>query len=338
MTAPFTTVTEVLEIMRRLVKTSSDQSITDTTLVDALNRFYIYDMPQNLQLFELKRTYLFDTLPNVHLYQFPFDDYQLIRPPCYSDGVPMSFFQSQTLFNNVFPEFVFNQNAIVGDGGPSYTTTITQAPLLRGFVDTLGYRMPNIIISGQTDTGDRLFICDAGVLGIAPNVGRLYEVPSNFQDVGGVAAPVVGTVNYQTGLMTFLFSQNIATGTNIQIQTVTYTAGWPRAVLFFDNIIKLYPVPDKSYKIQFDAQITPAQFLAISGVPFKYMGEYLAYGGALKILAETGDMEQYQFYRSLFNEKEAMLLRRTNRQQMVERTPTIFSAQTIPKPNYYTQY
>ena len=91
--------------------------------------------------------------------------------------------------------------------------------------------------------------------------------------------------------------------------------------------------------MQFDAQITPAQFLTTGqAVPFGYMGEYLAYGGALKLMAETGDDQQYMFYRPLFMEKEAQVLRRTNRQQMVERTPTIFSSQTNSVPNYYNNY
>lgn len=339
MTAPFTDVTDILVIMRRLLKTASDQSITDDILRDALNRFYIYDVPQDLQLFELKRVYQFETLPNVHLYDFPYNDYQLIRPPVYADGSACAFFQSQQLFNNVFPEFIFNQNLILGNGGVDYDGTVTQTPLLRGFTDQLGYRLPNVIISATSTTGNRLYITDDGTLNTT-DVGELYETPSDFQFPNPATPPTSsGTVNYATGALDFTFSEGITAGSNIQVQTVNYSAGWPRAVLFFNNIIKLYPVPDKSYKMQFDAQITPAQFLSNQdAIPFGYMGEYLAYGGALKLMAETADTEQFNFYYPMFKEKEAKVLRRTNRQQAVERTPTIFSAQTTPTPNYYTQY
>lgn len=345
MTAPLSEASQIFVIMRRLLKTSSDQSITDATLEDALNRFYLYDVPQNIQSFDLKRKYIFNTLPNVHIYDFPFNSYQMIKQPAYADGVSIAFFTQEKLFYNVFPEFVFNEATLLGDGtaGP-YTPTLTRTPLLRGYLDQLGYRFPNVIISATDGTGTRHFIVDQGTLKTSDNIGFLYET-TDYQLQGNTADPIGGTaqVNYTTGLLNFTFPQNIPSGNVIQIQTVNYSAGWPRAALFFDNFTKLYPVPDKSYKMEFDAYMTPAQFITEqdtkkTNVDFSYMGEYLAYGAALKILAEVGDTEQYHFYRGLFQEKEAQVLRKTMRIKETNRTPTIFSAQTTPSPNFYTQY
>lgn len=323
--------------VRRIIKSPSEQTITSQTIGDYINRFYVYDMPERLQLFELKRQYTFETVPNVFEYQFPYRNYQNLRQPAYCDGVLLGFYESNEQFYNVFPELVQNEVPLLADGtnGP-FDITVARTPILRGFTDDLGNLLPYVFITTIDNAGEQMYVVDDGN-------GNLIQTDATFQyGPNGNPQPVVpvGTVDYATGVMTNIIFPNptVADG-NINVQTSPFSAGFPRIILFFNNTLKLYPVPARPYKIQIDAYITPAQFMSTdSAVPFAYMTEYIARGAARKILSDNADYEQFEFYERLFREQEALVLRRTSRQKAIERTPTIFSQQTSQNPYIFTQY
>jgi hypothetical protein len=62
------------------------------------------------------------------------------------------------------------------------------------------------------------------------------------------------------------------------------------------------------------------------------MCEYIARGAARKILADTGDIEQFQFYEPLFREQEMLVWKRSQRQFTATRTQTIFSEFSSQRP------
>lgn len=320
MTTPIlgTILGDLITWVRRIIKTSSDQDILDDTIKDYINRFYIYDMPARLQLFDLKRQYTFETIPNIFMYQFPIDLYQGVKPPAYCDGIPLGYFQTNEQFYNVFPEFVNNQQDINGDDTTgTFTINFGQTPVLRGFTDDLGNLLPYVFITAFDNGDEQIYIVDDGN-------GILNQTDSTFQNI---LFPNAGTVDYITGVAVFSTLNPIPSENIISSQTSPYSAGMPRAMLFFNNIIKLYPVPSKAYKVQIDCFITPQQFLNTDdAMPFSYMSEYLARGAARKILSDSGDYEQFQFYEPLFREQENNVLRRSSRQNATQRTPTIFSA------------
>lgn len=330
-------ISDVMTWVRRIVKPQSSAGLPDATILDYLNRFYMYDVPARLQLFELKRQYTFETLPNTYMYQIPFaptiqmevdsdnnpitssfPGLQILRPPAYCEGVQIGYFSTNLEYFSAFPEQVNNTTPINGTqiSGP-YNHTLAGVPFLPSFIDYLGQINPYVIISAESTAGDMLFLVDDGE-------GTLNQMDSTFTTtiVAGV-----GEVDYVTGEFTdFEFNDVIPSGNPIRFQVVPYQAGRPTMTLVYDNYIKLFPVPDRVYKIQFETQLTPAQFLnSTDSVPFSYMSEYLARGTARKILSDTGDMEQFSFYEPLFLEQESNVLRRTNRQQLTTRTPTIFS-------------
>ncbi len=75
-----------------------------------------------------------------------------------------------------------------------------------------------------------------------------------------------------------------------------------------------------------DAYLSPAAFLnTAQALPFAYMGEYIARGAARKILSDTGDVDQFQFYEPLFREQEMLVWKRSQRQFTSTRTQTIYS-------------
>ena len=368
---------DIITWVRRLIKSPSAQSISDVVIGDYINRFVTYDMPERIQLFELKRQYTFETIENVFEYQapfttsatgnFPFNNnpppfletppatqnqtvmpiYQMFRTPIYCDGVEMGWYQSNDQFYKVFPEFVNNEFPIQGDGttGP-FTVSFGRNPILQGFIDDLGSLLPYVFITAFDAAGNRQYIVDSSFKN-SSGQGILIQTDSTFQNIIGAnltggyppTGGGSGTVDYVNGTATFSFASAVPNGSNIETQTSPFSAGFPRICLFFNNIFKLYPVPDRSYKIQVDAHVTPSVFFnTTSAIPFAYMSEYLARGAARKILSDQGDYDQMQFYEPLFREQENLVLRRTSRQNSTQRTPTIFSAQTNTNPFTYAQY
>jgi hypothetical protein len=326
---------DIITYVRRLIKENSDQSISDQLIGDYINRFYIYDMPERVQLFELKRQYTFETIANIFQYQLPYENYQLIEQPVYCDGVQIGIFQSNQQFYNVFPELVLNEQPIMGDGTPGpFDFLFDRLPIINGQTDDLGNLLPYVFVNAFDEGGNQMYVVDNGF-------GVLNQTDATFQfGPDGSSPPIfAGNVNYITGVADVTFNSNTLAGSPITTLTSPYSPGTPRICLFFNNLIKLYPIPDRPYKIQFDAFITPAQFLNTgSSVTFAYMAEYLSRGAARKILSDNGDYDQFAFYEPLFKEQENLVLRRTSRQLTTQRTPTIFNQVNGQNPYFYTQY
>lgn len=364
-------LSDIINWVRRIIKSPSTQSISDSVIADYINRFWGYDVAERIQLFEMKRQYTFETIPNIFEYQAPFTQattpnfpannnpppfiqnpnpaqnqtvvpvYHMFRPPVYCDGVQMGWYQSNNQFYSVFPELVLNEFPILGDGttGP-YSTNVGRSPILRAYIDDLGNLLPYVYITAFNTGGEMMYIVDSSYLN-SDGLGILIQTDSTFQNIIGssVASGGAGTVDYITGELNFTFTSSVVDGSNIETQTSPFSAGFPRICLFFNNTFKLYPVPDRAYKIQVDASITPTVFFNTqASIPFAYMSEYIARGAARKIMTDMGDWDQADRYEALFREQENLVLRRTTRQNAVERTPTIFSSQTSGNPYLYTQY
>lgn len=344
---PGTIYSDIEIWIRRILKAANVQSITSQTIAEYVNRFYTYDVPARLQLFEMKSQYIFEAQPYVYQYQFPYQNYQLIKPPVFCDGIQMGYYQRNEDFYQIYPEQPLNQVPFQGDGTTGPYTTITDSfPILKGFKNDLPYQsfantpplggsvvapvvynqtlQPFVFITTFDSSGTYMIIVDDGQ-------GNLIQTDASFQNgpSGPPTLPVLaGSVNYLTGACTFSFNNTVLNTTDIQVQTVPFVPGVPRFCLFFNNTIKLFPVPRMSHTIKMDCFITPAQFLSTtSAVPFAYMAEYIARGAARKIMADTADADQLSFYEPYFQEQENFVLRRTERQNSTQRTPTIFSNQ-----------
>jgi len=143
---------------------------------------------------------------------------------------------------------------------------------------------------------------------------------------GGNATSLNNVINYMTGEVTVTFPVAIPSGQNISIQCYYFQTGLPRAILYYNNTLTLRSPPDKQYLVEIDAYLSPAAFLtSAAALPFAYMAEYIARGAARKILSDTGDIEQFQFYEPLFREQELLVWKRSQRQWTNNRTETIYS-------------
>ena len=209
-----------------------------------------------------------------------------------------------------------------------------------------------VYFNAVDQTGRNVVVQDSGQF-LSGNTGsQLYGLlmtPGNAP-LGNTALPNGGalptpyattqnTINYFTGVAeNVYFPSAIPDGIPINGQCYFIQPGLPRAILYYNNIITLRNPPNTQYQVEMDAYLTPAAFLNTgSAVPFGYMSEYIARGAARKILSDTGDVEQFQFYEPLFKEQETLVWKRSQRQFTATRSQTIYSQNGFGAQGSYNQ-
>ena len=291
--------------------------------------------------------------------------YQGFTGPCYINGIQSTFYTLEEQFYSWFPNYIQYLGVVgTGDGtsGP-YNLSIpvlgnnqsNNPPLqgiLRGHVDLAGIIATNsnidppIVADLNTSipstsispafwltyidaTGKTQVIQDSGqFLSGNVNNGLLMQpgtAPFGYNSLGTYSA-TENTVNYFTGDVNVSFPVVVPAGNEITAQCYYFQTGLPRGVLFYNNTLTVRMPPSQSYLIELEAYLTPAAFLnSTEAFPYAYMAEYIARGAARKILSDTGDVEQFQFYEGLFREQEQLVWKRSQRQFTATRTPTIYS-------------
>lgn len=155
---------DVITYVRRIIKSPSNSVITDNLIIDYINRFYLSDVDARVQLFDLKTTYTFVTVPGVDKYNMPLYDvqvqpgaqtvgmypvYQGFLDPCFVNGIQVPIYTQLSAFYNLWPNYIQSlQPATTGDGtaGP-YTINLPFAPALPGHID-----MSGIIATGNNES------------------------------------------------------------------------------------------------------------------------------------------------------------------------------------------
>jgi hypothetical protein len=192
-------LSNVITYVRRILKQPNQQDISDSTITDYVNRFYIYDMPARIQLFDLKTQYSLELQPNVDQYNAPITilpggavvpTYNVFETPAFMDGYKMVWQQSTESFQRLFPNFVQNnfQQSGTASAGP-YTITIANGPILQGHRDqniqpasTITSSITNITQATQAVvTAVNSFLVGqvvafSGVLGMTQLNGNSYSV------------------------------------------------------------------------------------------------------------------------------------------------------------------
>ncbi len=195
---------------------------------------------------------------------------------------------------------------------------------------------PAFYITSTDENGNNITVSDSGQFlsessENMPNYGLLM-VPGNapYGNTSlGSYSTTENTINYLTGEVNVTFLTDIPSGANINVQCYYFQCGLPRSLLFYNNTLTFRSPPDNQYLIEIDAYLSPAAFFSQSNaIPFAYMAEYIARGAARKILSDTGDIEQFQFYEPLFREQELLVWKRSQRQFTSTRTQTIYSEGT----------
>jgi len=384
-------LSDIITYVRRIIKSPSNQVITDALIIDYINRFYIMDMDARLQLFDQKTMYQFQTEVGFDQYNMPlyavqtegdaqsvtyYPMYQGFLGPAYINGIEVAFHTQQKTFFNAYPNVVQQMTQVAtGNGGTTYdfafpigpNNTVPQQPpfqyILKGHVDTTGViayanglsnpfqdpifgqtvselvpnanTFPAVYLTALDVNGNTMVVSDTGqFLGVPggtlmPNYGLLTSMnqgPFGLTNLTGGYSTTSNTINYLTGTGNVTFPGLVAPGTPISAQCFYFQSGLPRAILFYNNTLTLRAPPSQSYLVQLEAYLSPCAFFATTqAIPFGYMAEYIARGAARKILSDTGDMEQFQFYEPLFREQEMLVWKRSQRQFTATRTQTLYS-------------
>lgn len=328
-----TTLASIRTKVRRLTGRPSPQQITDVQIDDYVNTFYQYDLPEHLRLFSLRTIFEFLTIANVDQYDLTTmqvvngtvtdtasNVYYNLNPPAYIAGYQSFYSQEREQFFRVYPALADIITSLVGDGtvGP-YNFTLTSTPLLQN----------SVTVGGIDSTGETVQVVDDPQTRLS---GDWRIVNSN--------TTVVGTIDYTTGVGTITFTNTIPLGNEITITYTPYEPSRPQAILFFDNIITLRPVPDKVYKVELNAYITPTALIAAEDNPeLKGWWQYLAYGASKKIFEDTQDPEGVAALLPGYKEQESLVIRRTLVQQTNERTATIYTEMTqFPYGNFNNRF
>ncbi len=291
--------------------------------------------------------------------------YQGFTQTCYINGINVSLQTQKNSFFNIWPNIVQQNNAVaIGNGTPTYTIQLPILPfvpppnppinaIVRGHIDMAGIIAsgnnvdPPLVPTFQTNipvtsvearvfitsignSGENVVVTDSGqFLNSNQNYGLLMspgKAPFGNTALPGVYDVNTNTINYLTGTINVTFPVSIPSGNNINVNCFFFQSGLPRAILFYNNCMTLRNVPDKQYLVELDAYYTPAAFLnSTDAIPFGYMSEYIARGAARKILTDTGDVEQFNFYEPLFREQEILVWKRSQRQWTATRTQSLYS-------------
>lgn len=188
---------------------------------------------------------------------------------------------------------------------------------------------PAVYITSQDSVGNTLIIQDSGqFLTGNPNYGLLMQpgtAPFGYASLSSYDINT-NTINYLNGVVNVTFPTPPASGANINAQAFYFQCGLPRGVLFNNNTLTFRSPPSDCFLVQLDAYLSPAAFLnKADAISFGYMAEYIARGAARKILSDTGDVDQFNFYEPLFIEQENLVWKRSQRQFTANRTQTIYS-------------
>jgi hypothetical protein len=261
-------IQQIIAKVRSIVGMGSTDQISDQTVVNYINTYYSFEFPFELKEQTTFQPFNFQTLPNQDVYSFS-GLTQTGEPVIYADGYPLVFYNSRDLFFQDWPQEYASDQVATGDGS---------TPTFAG--STLGYP----IIEGTYLITDGMQICsDPTGSGILSGNGS-------------------GTIDYVTGAFEVTFTSAPASSATIYDKYQAYQAARPQGALFDSTNITtsdtisftFRPVPDQVYQITLQGFIVQSQLMLSTAVPMQTeWGQLIAYGAALQIFSDRGDMVQY---------------------------------------------
>ena len=292
----------------------------------------LYGFPEDIKLFNLKKTLTFytnpyidiydteDLLPNDPLYNFS-NTYTFAGEPVYVNGFRSMFLQDRSELFNMYP-FIYATDTIgSGDGfNTFFSGTFPNHPCL----------LNNVLITSVDALGIGLAVID--VPETNPVTG--YNIPEGELVSSNDNSVVLGTVNYVTGDYSVTFPYAPAAGQDVTVKTSYYSPSIPRTVLFFDKQFTLRPVPDSVYAINLEVYKRPDALLNTTQMPeLAQHWMYIAYGAALEIFMDNRDMDSYNEKRTRFNELEQEVRTKAAMQLSQQKVTTIYDL-----PYFYSSW
>jgi hypothetical protein len=335
-TYPDSTLGQIKTKVRRLTHCLSTDQLTEDDLNQYINTFIIYDLPEHVRLFNLRKKYAFYTQPYQDVYPTntiafagvttnPLYDFQntyiTVHPPFYVAGYDTYFTQSREQFYGMYPlTNTISPLGITGDGmetnfvgiinaqNPSQPSSQNQ-PLV-------GFIQGEVTFTGIATNGQGLVMVDVPIVdtttGNKTLFGNLY-VPGT-QPVLPPTGPVItgNWVNYATGAFSVTFPAAPAPGSTINAQAIARPVSLPLAICFFNDSFILRPAPDKVYKVEFECYVKPIYLMEDDQSPqLKEWWQWIAYGASKKVLEDRMEMELVANILPEYDKQMRLCLRRT---------------------------
>jgi hypothetical protein len=283
------TLTNINSKVRAITGMPSSDQMTDAQVNAYINNYLLYVMPHELKVQISNQNILFKTTPGINTYTFP-AAFLTDSPGAYADGFPLIFYEDPDIFYQDWPlQYAVDQ---IGVGGvANYTGTLQNPPVIIGSF---------FLTDGTQVEQDRL---------VAPPSG--FPSGSVYDSVSGLAT---GTINYVTGAYNITFPAVPAATLTIYAKYQSYAANRPQGVMFYNNQFTFMPVPDQAYQIQLQGFVAPTALTAATSPVQEEWGPLLAYGAALEIFSDRGDMDNFDKYYPQFKRYENIALGRTVQQ------------------------
>lgn len=107
--------------------------------------------------------------------------------------------------------------------------------------------------------------------------------------------------------------------------TQLYTPQRPQYVLYYNNQLVFRGPPDQQYNVKIQAyKVEPVLTGVTDTIENDYFWRYVAYGAALDIFSDYGEMDKYETTYKAFMRYKSMVYARTNAQLMNQRTYPTF--------------
>ena len=288
------TLADIRNKVRNVTGSPSTDQISDSSLDDYINNYYVYTMPFELKEQITNQNLKFLTTPGVNVYAFPggfFTD----QPGAYADGFPLIFYQDPDIFYQDWPLQYAVDNIGVGNGATvGFTGGLQNPPIIIG----------SLFIAADDPNGNQQVLTDQGN--------------------GNLGGDGTGTINYLTGAYSVTFNAAPATSAVIYAKYQGYSGNRPQGVLWFNNQFLFMPVPDQAYQIQMQGYIQPQNLALDTDTPLQpEWGQVIAYGASLDIFTDRGDQDNYDRYFPVFKRFENVALGRTIQQ--------LTSEQSVPR-------
>ena len=341
-----TNLSTMIAKVRRVTGRVSPNELADADIIQYINTFYLYDLSQHVKMESLRYNYQFTTQANVPVYDLPTDTYLSAMPPVFIAGYQCFMTQSRQNFFRNNSELQFLQQQIyTGDGtngsGGTYTTQfLTNNPIIQGFKPNPPGAYSNSVV---TDIPAKFIIWNVIVYGegtpnatsgVTPTYTLVDDGQGNLFDPSDTSTnPTLsrGTINYITGALNINargFIGPIPAGNPINVQYTPYVASRPQSVMFYQDQIYMYPIPDQAYTVSFEAYKYPTALINNSDNPqLQEWWQCLAMGASLKIFEDNADLDSIAKFRPILDEYLRKILRRSIVQQTSERAATIYEEQ-----------
>ncbi len=215
----------------------------------------------------------------------------------------------------------------------------------------------NIAMDGTIDGANQIFTLVASEFIVPGSFVVTGDNPVQLlQDdgLGGFTGDGSGSINYDTGLVSVVFTTPPAAASNVVASysfvssananinspnfsfdlwwfqdpgnfyarwpdRLNYTPQRPTAVLYYNNALTFRGPPDREYHIKIQAYKEEVQFTAEGSLEADYLFRYLAYGASLDIFSDYGEMDKWAQIYPVYQRYRALVYARTNCQYQSQR-------------------